>query len=294
MAETIYKRRFGDRKEGRLLRSLVPFYRFIPYIMVKKNDACNYYADSIEISDIDRWLREKRVVGYKGMGLLHVFVAAYVRTLAEYPGLNRFIGGQKIYARNNIEVVMAVKRSLTLDALETTIKTVLEPTDTIFDVYRKLNEKIDEIKADTGDNNTEQVAGALIKAPGLLLKFGIWLLNLLDYFGLLPMSLLNASPFHGSMIITDLGSLGVQPIYHHLYNFGNLPVFLAFGAKYRKVELDRNGQAVERKYIDYKAVIDERTVDGLYYAAALKYLRYCLANPAMLETPPETVKGDVF
>ena len=294
MAETIYKRRFGDRKEGRLLRSLVPFYRFIPYIMVKKNDACNYYADSIEISDIDRWLREKRVAGYKGMGLLHVFVAAYVRTLAEYPGLNRFIGGQKIYARNNIEVVMAVKRSLTLDALETTIKTVLEPTDTIFDVYRKLNEKIDEIKADTGDNNTEQVAGALIKAPGLLLKFGIWLLNLLDYFGLLPMSLLNASPFHGSMIITDLGSLGVQPIYHHLYNFGNLPVFLAFGAKYRKVELDRNGQAVERKYIDYKAVIDERTVDGLYYAAALKYLRYCLANPAMLETPPETVKEDVF
>ena len=219
------------------------------------------------------------------MGFLHLFVATYVRIVAQRPALNRFISGQRIFARHDIEVVMTVKRALTSEADETTIKVVLDPTDTIFDVYRKLNEKIDEIKADSGENNTEQVASALFKLPGLVLKFAIWFFNLLDYFGLLPKSLMEASPFHGSMVITDLGSLGIPPVYHHLYNFGNLPVFLSFGAKRKAVELDKDGQPVERKYIDFTAVIDERICDGYYYATAFKYLKYYLNNPWLLETP---------
>ena len=294
MADAIYKRRFGDRKDGRLLRSLEPFYKFTPYIMTKKNDAVNFFADSIEVTELERWLREKRVEGYKGIGILHLFIAAYVRTISQCPGLNRFVSGQKIYARNNIEIVMAVKRALTLEAPETTIKVVLEPTDTVFDVYRKFGIKIDEIKANDGENNTEQVARVLGALPGLLLKFAIWVISVFDYFGWLPMKLLDASPFHGSMIITDLGSLGIGPIYHHLYNFGNLPVFLAFGAKRRAVELDKTGMPVERKYIDYKVVMDERTVDGTYYAAAFKYIKYYLRNPEALEVPPKELREDVF
>ena len=294
MADIVYRRRFGDRKDGRLLRSLNPFDRFIPYILVKKNDACNQFADVVEISEAERWYRQKRREGYKGMGMLHLFIAAYIRTVAHCPGINRFIGGQKIYARNHIEVVMAVKRSMNSAGDETTIKIVFEPTDTIFDVYRKLNAKVDEIKANDGDNNTEQTAKVLGMIPGLLLKFVVWVLNLMEYFGIIPQTLLDASPFHGSMIITDLGSLGVPPIYHHIYNFGNLSTFIAFGAKRRAMELDKTGAAVERKYIDYTIVMDERIVDGIYYANGLKYLKYYLKNPAALEVPPEQVNEDVF
>jgi hypothetical protein len=294
MADTSYKRRFGDRKEGHLLRSLEPFYKFIPYVMPTRNDSMNFFSDSVECTEIDRWLRLKRTEGYKGMGILHLFIAAYVRTVAHCPGLNRFVSGQKIYARNNIEVVMTVKRAMTVDAPETTIKVVFDPKDTVFDVYRKLSEKIDEIKANDGDNNTEAVAGAMCKLPGLLLRFAVWVLKFMDYFGWIPQSLLNASPFHGSMIITDLGSLGIPPIYHHLYNFGNLPVFIAFGAKRRVVELDKAGVPVERKYFDYKVVVDERTIDGLYYATAFKYIKYYLRNPAALEIPPKEVKEDIL
>lgn len=294
MAEVIYKRRFGDRKEGRQLRSLDPFYKFIPYIMQKKNDACNLFEDSIEVGEAETWLREKRRDGWKGMGMLHVFIAAFVRTCAHCPGINRFISGQKIFARKNIQVVLTVKRAMSSDADETTIKVDLEPTDTVFDVYRKLGEKVEEIKANDGDNNTEQVAGALCKLPGLFLKFALWLINLLDYFDLLPQFVLDASPFHGSMVITDLGSLGIPPVYHHIYNFGNISTFVAFGAKHKAYEMDKTGVVVERKYIDYKVTMDERTVDGLYYANALKYLKYYLKNPAALELPPEQVNEDVF
>ena len=294
MAEVVYKRRFGDRKEGRQLRSLSPFYKFIPYIMAKKNDACNQFADSVEISDAELWFREKRREGWKGMGMLHLFIAAYVRACAHCPGLNRFISGQKIFSRRNIQVVLTVKRAMSADADETTIKVDLEPTDTVFDIYRKLGEKVEEIKANDGDNNTEQVAGALCKLPGLFLKFALWLINLLDYFDLLPQFVLDASPFHGSMVITDLGSLGVQPVFHHIYNFGNISTFIAFGAKHKRYEMDRTGAVMERKYIDYRVTMDERIVDGLYYANALKYMKYYLRNPAALEMPPEQVTEDVF
>ena len=161
-------------------------------------------------------------------------------------------------------------------------------------VYRKMNEKIDEIKYGDQDNNTEQVAGALLKLPRFLLRFAIGCLRVMDYFGIIPQKLLDASPFHGSMIITDMGSLGIPPIYHHLYNFGNLPMFIAFGAKRKAVELDREGKPVERKYIDFMAVMDERVCDGYYYASSFKYMKMFMHNPALLEVPPEKVVEDLF
>ena len=289
-----YKRRFGDRKEGRLLRSLPAFAKFVPFIMPTRNDACNQYEESFEVSDVDRRLRKLRVDGYKGIGILHFIIAAYIRGVSMLPGMNRFIVGRRIYARDNIEVVMTVKRSLAIDATETTIKVVFEPTDTIFDVYRKMNEKIDEIKTVEGNNNTEDVAEAMCKAPRFLLRFALTILRIMDYFDWLPQSLLDASPFHGSMIITDLGSLRIGPIYHHIYNFGTLPVFISFGAKRHAYELDRHGNMVDRKYVDCKFVMDERTVDGHYYAQFLQAFRYICQHPEIVETPPSKVVEDVF
>ena len=289
-----YKRRFGDRKEGRLLRSLLAFAKFVPFIMPTRNDACNQYEESFEVSDVDRRLRKLRVDGYKGIGILHFIIAAYIRGVSMLPGMNRFVVGRRIYARDNIEVVMTVKRSLAIDATETTIKVVFEPTDTIFDVYRKMSEKIDEIKTVEGNNNTEDVAEAMCKAPRFLLRFALTILRIMDYFGWLPQSLLDASPFHGSMIITDLGSLRIGPIYHHIYNFGTLPVFISFGAKRHAYELDRHGNMVDRKYVDCKFVMDERTVDGHYYAQFLQAFRYICQHPEIVETPPSKVVEDVF
>ena len=288
------KWRWGDRNDGRLLRSLSPMTKIMPYIMPTRNDGCNQYEESFEVSALDRNLRRLRVDGYKGIGILHFLIAAYVRCVSMLPGVNRFVAGRRVYAANQIAVVMTVKRSLTLDASETTIKVYFEPTDTIFDVYRKMNEKIEEIKASYGNNNTEEVAEALCRLPRFLLRFAIAVLRMLDYFGWLPEALTDASPFHGSMIITDLGSLRIGPIYHHIYNFGTLPVFIAFGAKRHAYELDRHGNMVDRKYVDCKMVMDERTVDGHYYAQFLQAVRYLFQHPEVVEAPPSRVIDDIY
>ena len=103
---TKYKRRFGDRKVGRLLRSLPAFNKFIPYIMPQRNDRYVHYEEAMEISAVERRLRAMRVEGYKGMGLLHFFIACHIRAISMLPGINRFVVGRLIYARNNIEIVM--------------------------------------------------------------------------------------------------------------------------------------------------------------------------------------------
>ena len=287
------KRRFGDRKEGRLLRSLDPYTKFMPYIMPTRNDGCNQYEESFEVTQVDRRLRALRREGYKGIGMLHFIIASYVRCVSMLPGVNRFVVGRRIFARNNIEIVMTVKRSMSVDATETSIKVIFEPTDTIFDVYRKMNEKIDEIKSSDESTSTDDVAQTLCSLPRGILRLAVAVLRVMDYFGWIPQGLLDASPFHGSMIITDLGSLRLAPIYHHIYNFGTLPVFIAFGAKYHKYELNRKGELCDNKYIDLKCVMDERMCDGHYYSQFLQGMRYIFLHPEIIETPPTRVVEDI-
>lgn len=287
------KRRFGDRKDGRRVRTMAPMSYVIPYIMRTRNDAQNQIADTIDITEADKFLREMRAKGYKSISVLHVFIAAYIRAIAMRPGINRFCSGQKIYHRNTIEINMAVKKEMSLDAPDTMIKVRFEPTDTITDVYEKFNAVVEKATAEGSNTDFDKTARWLTHLPGILFRATIRFLDFLDYHGWLPQALLDVSPFHGSMIITSMGSLGIPPIYHHLYNFGNLPVFISYGLKYHKNVMNATGAVERRTMIDIKVVTDERICDGFYFASALKLIRKFVASPALLTTPPETVLDDI-
>ena len=288
------KRRFGDRKDGRRVRTMSPMSYVIPYIMRTRNDAQNQIADTIDITEADKFLREMRAKGYKSISVLHVFIAAYIRAISMRPGINRFCSGQKIYHRNTIEINMAVKKEMSLDAPDTMIKVRFEPTDTITDVYEKFNAVVEKATAEGSNTDFDKAARWLTRLPGILFRGTVRLLEFLDYHGWLPQALLDVSPFHGSMIITSMGSLGIPPIYHHLYNFGNLPVFISYGLKYHKNVMNANGAVERRTMIDVKVVTDERICDGFYFASALKLIRKFVASPALLTTPPETVIEDIY
>ena len=109
---------------------------------------------------------------------------------------------------------------------------------------------------------------------------------------MLPKFLLEVSPFHGSLFFTSMGSLGIPPIYHHLYDFGNVPVFCSFGKKRRVYELQRDGTVVLRKYVDWNLVTDERVVDGFYFASALRYIHALFQDPWQLDEVPAEIRRD--
>ncbi len=279
-------------KEGRRLKTLDPFASIIPYIMVERGECQNHFEGSLKVEKAEELIRTLRSQGYDGIGVLHIILASYVRTISQRPAINRFIRGQKIYARNDIVVNMDIKRKMKLNEPNTTVKFHFKPSDTLYDVYATVNDTLE--KAFNAPTNTDAVASIIINCmPGIMKKFAIWFLKLVYYFGLLPSALIEASPFHGSMFVTNMASLNIRAVTHHLYNFGSVPVFLAFGAKRTAVEYDRKGNMKVERVIDYIVNIDERICDGFYFASAAKIMRDNFENPELLLVPPMKILEDI-
>ena len=287
-----YHPTWGDRADGRRIRSVSPMDMIGPYFMPDRSGATNYYADSIEVTPVERYIRQKRKEGLSGFGINHVLLAAYARTLCKYPKLNRFMSGQKIYTRGD-EIIyrMTIKKDMSLESADTAIMVRLLRTDTAEEIYHKFNAAIEEARQEE-DSGFDSVAGAFSLIPSIVLKFVVWLLKLLDYFGLVPLALLEFSPFHGSLYFTSMGSLGIPPVYHHLYDFGNLPVFGAFGCKRKANELQEDGSIIQRKYVDMQFTLDERIVDGYYYATFFKAYKRLLRTPELLDEKPTQINYD--
>jgi len=283
---------WGDRIDGRQVRTAQVMEQVTAYFMPNRTGANNMFSESVEITELERYIRRKRKEGLTGFSITHVVLAAYVRTVAKYPAINRFIAGQRIYSRGeDVVVCMTVKKELTAAAPDSLIKVHLHPADTAADVYRKFNEKVSEAKNEMETTADATVAGFMM-IPRLILKFAIWLLKCLDYFGLVPEFLLEISPFHGSVYFTNVGSLGIKPVFHHLYDFGTVPAFCAFGRKRRAEEI-KDGQIVERKYLDLTFNLDERICDGFYYASVIKYFIRLLGHPEILDKIPEQIEKDI-
>ncbi len=285
------KRRLGDRKDGRRVRTLPPMSYVVPYIMRTRSDAQNHFEDVIDITNIERYLDKKHKEGYTDMTLLHVILAAYVRIVAERPGINRFVAGRRIYARNNIECVMTIKKEMTLDSPDTCIKAVFDPRDNIYNVYKKFRKVAKEALANA--TSFDDTAKTLTKLPRFLMRAAMALIRFLEYHGKLPKALVEVSPFHGSMIITSMGSLGIPAIYHHLYDFGTLPLFISYGSIFTADAVKRDGTKERHHFVTFKVVTDERICDGYYYASVFKKLKKIFQNPDVLDETLETVVEDI-
>ena len=187
---------------------------------------------------------------------------------------------------------MTIKKEMTLESPDTVVKILLKPDCTADDVYNELNAVIENYREEK-NSSFDKLAKVLNFIPGFLLRWTIRFLRFLDYCRLLPKGLTRLSPFHGSFFITSMGSLGIPPIVHHLYDFGTVPAFCAFGTKQREFKVNPDGSVYKYSYVDVTYNLDERICDGYYYASALKYMRSIFKKPEVLDSPPERVVPDI-
>ncbi|MBR3997349.1 MAG: hypothetical protein IKI93_03290, partial [Clostridia bacterium] len=265
-----------------------PMSVVIPYIMVNRTGSQNFIRDSFDIEKLEKYLKEKQRAGMTNISMMHIMIAAYIRLVSQRPALNRFVRGQRVWTRKNVEVSLTIKKEMTLESPDTVVKITLPPDATLEDVYNALNAEIVGYRDNPG-GDFDNTAKVLTYLPGLLFKFVVAFLRFLDYFNLMPKFIAKVSPFHCSYFITSMGSLGIPPIYHHLYDFGSCPVFFSFGAKRRVYELDAEGQVKRKSYLDFTFVLDERICDGFYYASALRLLKQIVKNPYQLDERPVVI-----
>ena len=282
------KRRFGDRKDGYRLRKADPLFRFIPYVMKERSDAHVFFEDRIYLEKINKLIKEMRAEDIK-VGFLHIAIAAMIRTVSQKPKANRFVAGKKTYARKDLSVSLAVKKEMSETAEETTIRIFFKPTDTLYDVVEKVNSEVEKNKDVQSNNSGDKFNRMITYLPGFLISFSFFMIKFLDNRGLLPNFLTKISPFHSSVFISDLGSLGINPIYHHIYNFGTNSFFITFGKRAKEQHIGEDNKVKIRKAMDIKIAVDERIVDGFYFANVIRMLLRTMSNPEQLLTPPKEV-----
>ena len=276
------------RADGKRLRNTDPMYTVAAHIMNKRVDAMNMITIDIPYDPMKNYLNEKRK---QGINLSHmaIIVAAYLRTAAEYPQLNRFIVNSKAYARNEWAIAMVVLKGGESDN-GTMSKMYFETTDTIFDVDKKINDYVTANRETPEKNGTEKIIKFLLSVPGLL-RWGVRLFKLLDRYGLLPKFIIDMSPFHNSLVISNLISIRTNHIYHHCYEFGTTSVFITMG-NLREVPKRKNGEIIFERSIPLGVVMDERICSGSYFAMAFRKMRKYLKNPELLELPAEIINED--
>jgi len=235
----------------------------------------------IPIKPMQDYLNAKRKQGIR-ISHLGLIMAAYTRVVGEFPLLNRFIVNRKIYARNELNIAMVVLKS---GGNGTTSKVNFLPEDTIFDVNRKITEYIENNRNTEGDNSTDKLAKTLIRIPGLL-RYGVPLLKWMDKHGLLPRAVIDASPFHASLLISNLASIRTNHVFHHVYNFGTISMIITIGNSREVAKRNSDGEIYFEKCMPLGMVMDERICSGSYYAKAFKAFSRYLSDPTLLETPP--------
>jgi hypothetical protein len=271
------------RSDGRLIKSLPPFTKIIPHLMVRRFDATNYMALEFPHDKVSEYIGMQKRQG-KSLSIMSCILAAYVRTIAKYPEVNRFVVAKKIYARKGIFVSFVTLKENwdgEHERDETVVKLEFTGRETVFDVADRIAESVEENRRVGTENLMDKVLAGIFRLPVLPAAI-VTLIRALDHIGLLPSLIIKASPFHTSLFFTNMASIRSFPVYHHLYQFGTTGAFISLGA-----DLSHRG-----KY-HLMLAADERTCSGSTYVRALRYMLRILRNLEMLEEPPEEVAEDL-
>ena len=277
------------RVDGRRVKNEVPMYYLIPQFMTERNDALNMTTIDIPIEPMRKYMNAKRKEGHH-ISHMALIMTAYAHLVGEFPSINRFVQNKRIYEHNDFCISLVVLRPGNTGNDDTMSKLYMGPEDTIFDVQRKIDEyiEVNTSGAEEDSNDLDKWMGILCSLGGLL-DFAGWLLRFMDKHGLLPRALVKASPFHASLLITNLASIRTNHIYHHVYNFGSTSVTMAMGNMREVPKRGRNGEIELVRCMPIGVVMDERIASGHYLALAFARFKDMLLHPEQLEQPGSTV-----
>lgn len=277
--------KFGDRRDGVWIKETDPMHAFVPYLYPNRADNEAFISERIDLEEINRYIEEKNSAGLQDpYKLFHVLLAAIVKTLTLRPKMNRFIKGYRIYQRKTLTLAFVVKKKFADEGKEALAFVEFDEKDTIETIREKLYSEINQCRGEKMDNSTAGM-DLLTKMPRFLLRFVVWMLHKLDFYGRVPEFLIKTDPNHATCFITNLGSIGLRPGYHHLNNWGTNSIFVIIGEKKLRPVYDEEGNMRMKETLDLGLTLDERIADGYYYSKTVKLLKYLLNNPELLERP---------
>lgn len=283
------KRRFGDRRDGKLLRDIDGMHLIMPMIYPNRCDNEAFISERIDLTNIDKYIAEYNAKDPEfKLTLFHVIVASVMKLLVLRPKLNRFIVNKNLYQRNNYSASFIVKKQFS-DSSEEGMAFIYANEDSTLDsLHDELYKQIKREKSAASANSTADTLDFFTTIPRFLVKLIIRLLCLLDRHGIVPQDIIAADPYYASVIFSNLGSIKLKSGYHHLTNWGTTSIFVVVGEMKKRVFLREDGTEEYRNSVDLGLTIDERLADGYYYSKSVRILKHILEHPECLEQPFST------
>jgi len=279
-----------SRPEGRPVEGLQPLRRFLPLLLPRRNDAAVYLEQRLEVGPLLAAIaREnaRRPDDAPQLRLFSVIVWALTQTLTERPALRRYVAGGRLWQRDDVKIGFAVKKAMTDDAGLTTVMLRLPQGASLAEVEAAMHLATQQgrgAKKLTAERELDVVTRLPIFALRALLRLQAWL----DGWGLLPAALLRDDPMYASIFCANLGSVGLDAPFHHLFDYGTTPVFLTVGKVQRAPVVAADGVTiVAADVVRLCWSYDERIADGFYAARSLERFAALLTSADVEAAAPQ-------
>ena len=282
---------FGHRFDGKRISDIDPIVQITPYLMPMRCDAMVFLEHKLDYEKLTRYISRKAAEGEK-ITYLQIIMASYVRAVSQHPEVNRFIFNKQYYSRKCCAASYTIlKEYQNSDSNETTVRIEYDLTDTIFDVRDRMTAAQEAARAEIGNTAVEKIAKVVLGIPGLT-SLIVWLYRLLDRYGLAPSAVAKELPFYCGAFMTNNASIGLHHVWHHIYNFGNVSLFMGMGSVLKEATVEPDGRVRMKRWLPIGITADERVCSGAHYAAFFADVRKYFDHPELLEVPPETVRFD--
>lgn len=272
-------KRLGDRRDGKRLR-IGGFERFLYYLKPRRSDSEVYISKCIDVTELVKYMKEKKKDN-EDLTYFHLFSTAVAKVVYNKPLLNRFIIGGNKYDRNDITLSFVAKTDFSDTAREFLTVIKVDANDSLMDISRKIKGDVKKIRSNK-ESHTDDFVNKLGRLPKWMMAIIVWIIKRLDNHDMLPQSLTKNSVYHSTVLLSNLGSIHCDGIYHNLTNFGTNSILLTIGEIKEEVKVIE-GEIVKRYVCDFGITLDERIADGVYFAKSINLLEYILNDPKLLE-----------
>ncbi len=273
------------RPDGDLVVGESPVRIMMPYLMRGRNESCVYHEATYDITRTRAFLRtlNHQRTAERPATLFHYFLWSCGQALAERPGMNRFVSGGRLYQRKGMFLSFAAKKEIAEDAPLVTVKLPFFKEETFADCSRRIIESIEEGRHGPGRQVDKEVA-FFTKFPGWALRGVMKLAGWLDAFNLMPAFMIDPDPMYTSLFVANLGSVGLDRTFHHLYEYGTAGMFAVLGTARKQATPARDGTTSMTDVIEVRWTLDERVNDGLYAGRSLALMRGLFEDPEKYAT----------
>lgn len=272
-------KKFGDRRDGIRVKSS-GFEKIWSGMKPRRSENEVHILKELDVTELKKYYEKRKKENAK-LTYFHLFSTAISKVIYNKPLLNRFVINGRKYDRNEVTLSFVAKTEFTDDANELFTVMRVNDEDNLDTISKKILGDVKKIRNNEG-SETDDFMDKLRFLPKFMISFIVMIIKFLDNHDWLPKSLTNGSIYHSTVLLSNLGSIKSDAIYHNLTNFGTNSIVVTIGEIKESVRVI-DGELTKRYVCSFGITLDERIADGVYFAKCVNLLEYILNNPSLLE-----------